>query len=50
MEEKKLCQPLLLADELDYHVQEYIKEHRTKHGLPINTVTGVVVPFAQGIA
>ena len=38
--------PLLLPDELDYQVQEYVKELR-KRGLPINTA--VVVASAQGI-
>ena len=39
-------QPLLLPDEIDYHVQEYVKELR-KCGLPINTA--IVVASAQGI-
>ena len=38
--------PLLLPEELDYQVQEYVKE-LCKCGLPINTA--VVVASAQGI-
>ena len=39
-------QPFLLPDELDYQVQEYVKE-LCKYGLPINTA--VVVASTQGI-
>ena len=43
---KKQGRPLLLPDELDHQVQEYIKDLR-KRGLPVNTA--VVIAAAEGI-
>ena len=43
---KKQGRPLLLPDELDHQIQEYLKDLR-KRGMPINTA--VVVAAAEGI-
>ena len=45
---KKEGRPLLLPDEFNWQVQEYLKELR-KHGLAINSACAIVIEIAQGI-